>query len=270
MIKEISSPNNELIKDIAQLLEKSRVRKKKGLFVIEGLREILLAIEGGYELEKILFCEEIFSSSDLDHILDLRKKLNFELIKISLRVYQKLAHRKKTEGILSVSRSKSLDLKTIKLNLKPLILVAEASEKPGNIGALLRTADAANLDAVIIANPKTDVYNPNIIRSGVGCVFTNQIATGTTDEIIEFLTENNVNIYAAALNENSINYTEPDFRESSAIVVGTEDKGLSERWLKESLEKIIIPMEGKIDSLNVSVSAAILIFEAKRQRAISL
>lgn len=267
MIKEISSPNNDLIKDIVQLLEKSRVRRKKGLFVIEGLREILLAVQGDYEIVKVLYCEEIFSSKDLEHILDLKKELNFELIKISLRIYQKLAHRKKTEGILAVSRSKLLDLNNIKLHLKPLILVAEASEKPGNMGALLRTADAANLDAVIIANPKTDVYNPNIIRSGVGCVFTNQIATGTTDEIIEFLKRNKVNIYAAALNENSITYTEADFRDSSAIVVGTEDKGLSEKWLKESQEKIIIPMEGKIDSLNVSVSAAILIFEAKRQRA---
>ncbi|WKK67610.1 TrmH family RNA methyltransferase [Lutimonas zeaxanthinifaciens] len=269
-MKEISSPNNDLVKDIALLLEKSRVRKKKGLFVIEGLREILLAIQGSYDLEKILYCEEIISSDELDQIIGLREELNFELIKISLRVYQKLAHRKKTEGILAVSKFKSLDLKYIHLNDKPLILVAEASEKPGNIGALLRTADAANLDCVIIANPKTDVYNPNIIRSSVGCLFTNQVATGSTDEIIEFLNRKGINIYAAALNENSILYTNPDYRESSAIIVGTEDKGLSEKWLNESLEKIIIPMEGKIDSLNVSVSAAILIFEAKRQRAQSL
>ncbi|UCE93941.1 MAG: RNA methyltransferase [Flavobacteriaceae bacterium] len=270
MIKEISSPNNDLIKDLVQLLEKSRQRNKKGMFVIEGLREISLAIQGGYELEKVFFCEEILSADDLEHIIGLGKELNFQLIKISLRVYQKLAHRKKTEGILSLCKSKSLNLSDIQLKNNPLILVAEASEKPGNIGALLRTADAANLDAVIIANPKTDVYNPNIIRSSVGCVFTSQIATGTTDEIIGFLKRNNINIYAAALNENSIIYTEPDFRESSAIVVGTEDKGLSEQWLNESLKKIIIPMEGKIDSLNVSVSAAIVIFEAKRQRARSL
>ena len=270
MIKEISSPSNDLIKDIVQLLEKSRVRRTKKLFVIEGLRELLLAIQGGYEIEKVLYCEEIFSTNDLNPILDFQKKLNFELIKISLRIYQKLAHRKKTEGILSIGKFKELNLNHINLNNNPLILIAEASEKPGNIGALLRTADAANLDAVIIANPKTDVYNPNIIRSSVGCIFTNQIATGSTDEILEFLKKNGVNIYAAALDKKSIIYTKPDFRESSAIVVGTEDKGLSERWLNESLEKIIIPMEGKIDSLNVSVSAAILIFEAKRQRAQSL
>jgi len=147
----------------------------------------------------------------------------------------------------------------------PLILVAEAPEKPGNIGALLRTADAANIDAVIIANPKSDLYNPNIIRSSVGCVFTNTIAVGSTIDIINFLTKNNINIYCAALSA-SENYLNTDFSISSAIVVGTEATGLSNEWLKNATQNIIIPMEGEIDSMNVSVSAAILIFEAKRQR----
>ena len=147
----------------------------------------------------------------------------------------------------------------------PLILVAEAPEKPGNIGALLRTADAANVDAVIIANPKTDLYNPNIIRSSVGCVFTNQIATGTTQEVIEFLNNHNINIYCAALNA-SADYHTQDFTKPTAIVVGTEATGLSSEWLKNSTQNIIIPMQGEIDSMNVSVAAGILIFEAKRQR----
>jgi len=147
----------------------------------------------------------------------------------------------------------------------PLILVAEAPEKPGNIGAILRTADAANLDAVIIANPKTDLYNPNIIRSSVGCVFTNTIATGSTSEIITFLKENNIAIYSAILQE-SVPYQTCDFKESSAIVVGTESTGLSQEWRDESKQNIHIPMQGEIDSMNVSVAAGILIFEAKRQR----
>ena len=147
----------------------------------------------------------------------------------------------------------------------PLILVAEAPEKPGNIGALLRTADAAGLDAVIIANPKSDLYNPNIIRSSVGCVFTVQTATGTTSEIINFLQERKINIYAAALSA-SIPYTKAKYTGATALVVGTESTGLSEAWLSRADARIIIPMEGSIDSMNVSVSAAILIFEAKRQR----
>jgi TrmH family RNA methyltransferase len=143
--------------------------------------------------------------------------------------------------------------------------VAEAPEKPGNIGALLRTADAANLDAVFIANPKTDLYNPNIIRSSVGCVFSRKIFLADTPTIIAFLKENGIVLYCAALSA-SKPYTEVDFKGPSAIVVGTEHCGLSEEWLRDSAQNIIIPMEGAIDSMNVSVSAAILIFEAKRQR----
>ena len=148
-----------------------------------------------------------------------------------------------------------------------MVLVAEATEKPGNIGALLRTADAANLDAVIIANPKGDLYNPNIIRSSIGCVFTNTIATGSTEEVIEFLKEHNIAIYCTALSA-SENYTKTNFTKPSAIVVGTEATGLSNEWLENSTQNIIISMEGEIDSMNVSVSAAIVIFEAKRQRAL--
>jgi TrmH family RNA methyltransferase len=167
---------------------------------------------------------------------------------------------------MAVVKEKNHGLSSLKFkNENPLILVAEAPEKPGNIGALLRTADAAKLDAVLIANPKTDLYNPNVIRSSVGCLFTNKVATGTTEEIVAFLKEKNINIYCAAL-QGSKNYTEVDFTTGSAIVVGTESTGLSDEWLSKSSQNIIIPMEGEIDSMNVSVAAAIIIFEAKRQR----
>ncbi len=154
----------------------------------------------------------------------------------------------------------------MKLNSEnPLILIAEAPEKPGNIGALLRTADAANVDAFILANPKTDLYNPNIIRSSVGCVFTNTIATGNTEDIITFLKASNINIYSAIL-QDAAYYHQQDFTKASAIVVGTEADGLSQAWRDASTQNIIIPMSGKIDSMNVSVAAGILVFEAKRQR----
>ena len=146
-----------------------------------------------------------------------------------------------------------------------MILVAEAPEKPGNIGALLRTADAANVDAVIIANPKTDLYNPNIIRSSVGCVFTNKLPWATTSEIIAFLKSKHITYLLCAL-QASVNYNTQDYTKPTAIVVGTEATGLSEEWLKNSTQNIIIPMQGEIDSMNVSVAAGILIFEAKRQR----
>lgn len=266
MIKEISSLQNNLIKDIIQLQLKSRVRRKKGLFVIEGQREIKLALSSGYTIKTILFCEQIISKFDLENLLDIVDLNLLELIRVPEKVYERISHRKTTEGIIAIAAYKELLLKDLKLNENALILVAEASEKPGNLGALFRTADAAKLDAVIIANPVTDLFNPNIIRSSVGCVFTNQISTGSTEEIIAFLKQNQINIYSAALDESSKPYHLINFKNPSAIVVGTEATGLSDDWTSQSTKNIIIPMQGKIDSLNVSVSAAILIFEAKRQR----
>ena len=264
MFKNITSIQNPIIKEILQLQEKSRVRKNKGLFIIEGFREISMALKGDFKIKTLLFCDEILS---LNKIKTITNNLAYiEVINISKEVYQKISHRKTTEGIIAITVIKNLFLKNLKLNSNPLILVAEAPEKPGNIGALLRTADAANLDAVLIANPKTDLFNPNIIRSSIGCVFTKQIATGTTDEILSFLHQNQIKIYAAVLDSTSKNYTQINFKEPLAIVVGTEAEGLSKEWLKKSTKNIIIPMQGEIDSLNVSVSAAILIFEAKRQR----
>lgn len=265
MTNMISSIQNPLVKTLFQLKEKSRARKNSGSFLIEGQREINLAIKGNYELETILFYDKIISEDSLS------KQINAltnqpEIISISQEVYQKLAHRDTTEGLLAVAKTKSLELNNLIIKTEnPLILIAEAPEKPGNIGALLRTADAANVDAVIIANPKTDIYNPNIIRSSVGCVFTNEIATGSTEDIINFLKEHNINIYCAAL-QASENYHTQDFTQPTAIVVGTEATGLSDEWSQNSTQNIIIPMQGEIDSMNVSVAAGILIFEAKRQR----
>ncbi|MDU8886578.1 RNA methyltransferase [Yeosuana sp. MJ-SS3] len=262
MTKQIFSTQNSYIKQLVQLKEKSRERKKSGLFLIEGKREVSLAIKSNYKIETILFYPELFSISEAESL----QHHGIEIIEISHDVFKKLAHRETTEGVLAVAKSKDHSLKDLKLtDKKPLILVAEAPEKPGNIGALLRTADAANLDAVIIANPKTDLYNPNIIRSSVGCVFTNTVAMGSTTEIIQFLKTNNINIYCAAL-QASVTYDFQDFKKPSAIVVGTEATGLSNEWLQNSTQNIIIPMQGEIDSMNVSVAAGILIFEAVRQR----
>ncbi len=243
-----------------QLQEKSKARKQSGTFLMEGKREISIAVKGGYEMETLLFLPEICSETDAKELSE-----NAELIEINKEVYQKLAYRDTTEGILAVAKTKSMQLSDLKLSENPLILIAEAPEKPGNIGALLRTADAANLDAVIIANLKSDLYNPNIVRSSVGCLFTNQIATGTTSEIIAFLKERNINFYCATL-QNSTSYHTLDYTTPTALVVGTEATGLTEEWRKEATQNIIIPMQGQIDSMNVSVAAAILIFEAKRQR----
>jgi RNA methyltransferase, TrmH family len=265
MPKQITSLQNPFIKQLLLLSEKSRERKKQGMFVIEGQREIQLAIQGGFQIAVLVCCEEIIPLEVLQKITKQIKK-EFETVFIPKEIYEKIAYRGSTEGIIALVRSKNLALKDVSFEKdNPLILIAEAPEKPGNIGALLRTADAARVDAVIIANPKTDLYNPNIIRSSVGCIFTNQVVTGTSEEIIEFLKERYIQIFCAAL-QASVAYTLCDYTAASALVVGTEAEGLSPLWLENSTQNIIIPMQGEIDSMNVSVAAGILIFEAKRQR----
>ena len=262
MTKQITSLQNPFIKQIIQLKEKSRARKKTGLFTIEGKRELSLAIKGNYKIETLFYFPDLFSAAEAKAL----SNYIIDVIEITKEVYQKIAYRDTTEGVIAIAKTKDNKLESLSvINPNPLILVAEAPEKPGNIGALLRTADAANVDAVLIANPKTDIYNPNIIRSSVGCVFTNQIAIGSTSEIIQFLKGKNINIYCAAL-QASVNYHTQDFTKPSAIVLGTEATGLSAEWLQNSTQNIIIPMQGEIDSMNVSVAAGILIFEAKRQR----
>ena len=261
-MKEINSIQNSYIKNLLKLQEKARERKKQGLFIIEGKREITLAISAGYKFDTILFFPNLISENEVLHLFN----ANVNRIEISKEVYHKLAYRGSTEGIIAVTKAKNNSLENIQFNSKkPLLLIAEGLEKPGNIGALLRTADAANVDAVLIANPKSDLYNSNIIRSSIGCIFTNQIATGTSEEIIAFLQKNNISIYAATL-QNSNEYYKENYMESSAIVVGTEATGLTDIWREAANQNVNIPMQGQIDSMNVSVSAAIILFEAKRQR----
>lgn len=259
-MKQITSSQNPFIKSLVLLQEKAKARKQSGTFLIEGIREIELAIKGNYELETILICPEL---TDLSNNLIIQKSEN--LIEISKEVYQKLAYRDTTEGIIAVAKTKSHQILDLQLPENPLILVMESIEKPGNIGAMLRTCDAAKVDAVIIANPKTDLYNPNMVRSSVGCLFTNQIATASTEETIAFLQQNNINFYSATL-QNSTPYHTQNFTKPTALVVGTEATGLTEPWREKATQNIIIPMQGEIDSMNVSVAAAILLFEAKRQR----
>jgi len=259
-MKQITSVQNPYIKSLVLLQEKAKARKQSGTFLIEGLREIELAIKGNYEIDTILFLSELVTEAQI-------KKLckDSETIEISKEVYQKLAYRDTTEGILAVAKTKSLPLEALQLPENPLIVVMEAIEKPGNIGAMLRTCDAAKVDAVILADPKTDLYNPNIVRSSVGCLFTNQIVSASTEEVIAFLEKNNINFYSATL-QNATAYHTQNYTLPTALVVGTEATGLSQLWREKATQNIIIPMQGEIDSMNVSVAAAILIFEAKRQR----
>ena len=258
MLKEITSLQNPIIKRILLLKDKPKQRNIEGVFVIEGQRELGLAIKGGYVIKSLLFEPNLFDESRIDAY----KTKETEIIQITSKVYNKIAYRGSTEGVVAIAESKSHTLEDLKLGSNPLILVAEAPEKPGNIGALLRTADAAHVDAVIIANPRTDLYNSNVIRSSVGGLFTVSIAVATSEETIGFLNERSIPIYSAVL-QKSMPYIDIDFGGASALVVGPESTGLSEIWRSAADKKIQIPMLGDLDSMKVSVAAGILLFAAK-------
>ena len=256
----ITSLQNPKVKSLLAL-EKPRERRKQCLFLVEGKKEIKMAIEAGYRIGNLFFCEEMISLHELGADL-VDDKL---LIPVSREVFNKLAIRENSGGAIAVAEMKPHLLDQIVLKSNPLVLVLESVEKPGNLGALLRTADAAGIDAVIICDPQTDFYNPNVIRSSVGCVFTKQIASATSEETIAWLRKNNIRIYCTSL-EAATPYHTIDYRGPSAIVMGTEATGLSKVWTESSTANIIIPMQGTIDSMNVSTAAAVVVFEACRQR----
>lgn len=265
MRETISSTQNPKIKNLKKL-EKYSERRTQNLILIEGLRETVLAYRAGYEIQQLFICQEILRPEERDSIVEVSIELpEKSVFLITRRVYEEIAYRETTEGVIATARPKALSLQSLQLKNNPLILVIESVEKPGNLGAMLRTADAAGVDAVLITDAKTDVYNPNVVRSSIGTVFTNQLAVCESREAVEFLKEKGIIIYAAELGADKFHY-EQDFTKSSCIAVGTEATGLSDDWIFNADKKIKIPMMGKIDSLNVSVSAGILLFEALRQR----
>jgi RNA methyltransferase, TrmH family len=256
----ITSTQNPKVKSLLAL-EKPRERKRQQLFLIEGKKEISMALEAGYKIGNLFFCDDIISADEIPAEL----KDDKLLIPVSKEVFDKIAVREGTGGMVAVAEMRVHTLDQLALSKNPLVLILEGVEKPGNLGAILRTADAANVDAVIICDPQTDFYNPNVIRSSLGCVFTKQVASATSEETIAWLKKNNIDIYCTYLKASqtyhTINYTKP-----SAIVLGTEASGLTDIWVKNASANIIIPMLGKIDSMNVSTAAAVVVFEAKRQR----
>lgn len=259
----ITSAQNPKIKTLLELQEKSRARRKEGLFVVEGRRELLHCIEAGYRPYTIFFCPEIISTDDLNEIVEAAGKCSFH--EIPRHLYDKVAYRGGTEGIIAEMHCKEMSLKALRLKENPLVVILESVEKPGNLGAVLRSADASGVDAVIVCDPLTDMYNPNLIRSSIGAIFTVPVATASSADTIKWLKDNNIKIYTAQLQDSEW-YYDTDMKGSTAIVMGTEATGLTDEWRKAADAHIKIPMLGKLDSLNVSVSAAILMFEAVRQR----
>ena len=301
----ITSAQNPKIKELLALQEKGRLRREKGVFVVEGRRELAHCLSAGFQIRTLFICPEICPNSVFPPVdsplrslaaLDptvfdgppasvprvarpsgavaggtgghgLRRDIleTYPVIEVSRAVYEKVAYREGTEGVIAEVFAKERGLADIRLSERPLVIVLEAVEKPGNLGAVLRSADAAGADAVLVCDPATDLYNPNLIRASIGSVFTRQVAVCTSEEAIAWLKSNGIRIYTAQLQDSSW-YYETDMTSGTAIVMGTESTGLTDLWREAADAHIKIPMLGQLDSLNVSVSAAILLFEAVRQR----
>jgi RNA methyltransferase, TrmH family len=264
MADPILSPTNPHIKNISKLQSNSRDRREQNLFVIEGYREISRAMVSGIVIKELYVCSELDRQGRSKELII--QDHSMQVFEVSKEAFARIAYREGSDGLIALAVPRNMHLNELKLSSKPLILILESVEKPGNLGAIMRTADAAGIDAVIVCDPLTDIYNPNAIRSGVGCIFTCQVVTCTSAEAIKWLQINKIKIYAAALSAKAITYHQLDFRGPTAIVMGTEATGLSSEWLVKSDAQIIIPMKGIADSLNVSTSAAVLVFEAVRQR----
>lgn len=256
----IVSPSNPRIKNVIKLKEKASERRAQDVVVVEGFREIRMAREYGYDIKTLFLCETIFQKKQKDILQNIP-----HLVKVSKEVFEKIAYRENSDGLLALVKPRHLRLQDLKLSASPLLVVLESVEKPGNLGAILRTVDGAGADAVIVCDPKTDIYNPNVIRSSIGCVFSRQVVAAGFDEVVAFLETHKIRSYSAALTAKKL-HTQTDLKGPSAIVFGTEAHGLSEKWLKEG-EQIKIPMLGKTDSLNVSASCAVILYEAVRQRS---
>lgn len=254
---QIESLQNPKIKNLLKLQEKSRERKKQGLFVVEGIQENQLALEGGFEPVEFFICPDIFTNS-----FEIKTSIQNE---VSKSLFEKIAYRGTTGGVIGIYTTKTKEISDVRSPENALIVVLESVEKPGNLGAVLRTCDGAGVDLVVVCDPLVDFFNPNVIRSSVGTVFTNQLVSTSKEELVNWLKKEKIQILSTFLNENTKSLYDINFSKSSALVFGTEAFGLSEFWVKNSDELIKIPMNGKVDSLNVSNAAAICIYEAVRQ-----
>lgn len=256
----ITSVQNPKVKQLVLLQQKSSERRQTGLFVVEGQRESAHCLDAGFEVESLFYCPQLLGSP-----LSSRLSSHTSVYEVTPEVYEKIAYRGSTEGVLAVVRSRQFRLDDLPLKEHPLFVVLERVEKPGNLGAVLRSADAAGADGVIICDPLTDLYNPNLIRSSIGAIFSVPCVACSSEECIAFLKEHAIQILTAQLQDSSL-YYDTDMRRGTAIVMGTESTGLTDVWRRAADAHIRIPMLGRLDSLNVSVSAAILLFEAVRQR----
>lgn len=266
---KIVSPTNQKIKDVVKLRDR-RGRTKAGLTVIEGIREVRSAIKAGALLQEVYLCPELIEGQSKANIqVEILKPLaarKVDVIEVAPEVFEKMSFGDRREGVLAVGEPLFTTLKDLKVPKQGLFLVIEHVEKPGNLGAILRTCDAVGIDALLVCDPATDIFNPNVIRASLGTVFQVPVVNLTNEEALAFLKQVGARIVAATPAGKKI-YTAVDYQGTVAMAAGSEKDGLSDFWLKAADEKVSIPMKGEADSLNTSVAAAVICYEALRQRA---
>ena len=251
----IESLQNEKIKNLNRIITDNRFRKKSGVFVVEGKQENERALQFGFENIEFYICENIFGINHPEG------KIHF----VSSHVYEKLAYRGSSEGIIGIYKTKEFNLNEFSPKENASIIVVESVEKPGNLGAILRSCEAFGIDALIVTDTKVDFYNPNVLRSSVGCFFGMNVFSASNEETLAFLQKNNFKIYTTFMDESAEDLYQKNFTEKSALFFGTEHSGLSDFWLNKG-ENILIPMAGTIDSLNLSNAVAIACYEILRQK----
>ncbi|HMD80082.1 MAG TPA: RNA methyltransferase [Anaerolineales bacterium] len=254
---DITSSQNPRVKYIVRLRDDKRQRQKDGLMLVEGFDEVQLALAAGYKPQSVLTAPELVARQ-IDEV-------SAESITVNRPVFEKMSYRQNPDGWLAVFPIPRISLDNLKLRPSPLMIVAESIEKPGNLGAILRTADAAKVDALLVCDPQVDAYSPNVVRASRGAIFTVPVIETSSAQAAVFLQRNGIRILAATPSAKD-EFTRQDLRGPLAVAVGTEDEGLSEFWLSQADIAVKIPMLGKVNSLNVSVSTALIIYEAIRQR----
>ncbi len=261
----ITSTSNQRIKDVAKLRDR-RQREKQGRFVIDGARELLRAISAGIELSEIFVCESLCHSDDARQALNLPVSSTVTRWDVTPQVFAKLTFGERAEGVLAVAPTPTRDLAHLKLPDNPLVAVLEGVEKPGNFGAVLRSADAAGVSAVIVADGRTDLFNPNAIRASLGTIFSVSLASASSQVTIDWLRAKHIPCFAARVDA-PVLYTEVSWRQPAAVVLGSEATGVTSVFHTPDITAIRVPMLGMADSLNVSATAAVLFYEALRQRS---
>lgn len=262
----ISSPANPRVRSAAALRDR-RARDRTGRILIDGARELLRALDAGVVVETVFLCQPWCRS---EACLELLRRLDPDdrrVVPLTAAAFAKVAFGDRAEGVIGLAERPALALDAVRLPTQPLIVVVEGIEKPGNLGAILRSADGAGVDALIAADPRTDLYNPNAIRASLGTIFSVPLAAASSAETLAWLRTHEIGIVVARVDGSAL-YTETDLRGPLAIVLGSEAMGLSTAWDGPAVVAVRLPMLGAADSLNVSAAAAVLLYEARRQRGL--